>query len=79
MKIYKLEYCYKGDMYQYHTNDPCSLVGLFTNKEEAEQLKEKIKSLTYDDGIRLKYDCYMSEIETDIIDDNIIKEQLMKE
>jgi len=79
MKIYRLEYCYIGDMYQYHTNDPCRLVGLFTSKEKAEQVKEKIESLTYDDGVRLKYECYLYEIETDIVVDNLIKEQLKEE
>ena len=79
MKIYKLEYSYKGAIYQYHANDPCILVGLFTNKEEAEQLKEKIELLTYNDGVRLKYDCYLNEIETDIIVDNIINEQLKED
>jgi len=79
MKIYRLEYCDKGALYEWHENDPCRLVGLFTNKEEAEQLQEKIKSLTYDDGVRLQYDCYMREIETDIIVDNIIKEDLKEE
>lgn len=76
MKIYRLEYCYKGALYQWHENNPCSLVGLFINKEEAEQLKEKIKSLTYDDSTELKYDCYMREIETDTIVDNILVKEL---
>jgi hypothetical protein len=79
MKIYRLECCYKGALNQYHTSDPCRLVGLFTNIEEAEQLRKKIESITYDDSDRLKYDCYISEIETDTIVDKIVAKQLMEE
>ena len=79
MKIYRLEYCDKGALNEWHQNDPCSLVGLFTNKEEAEQLQKKIESLTYGDDARLEYDCYIREIETDTIVDKILVKELKGE
>ncbi len=73
-KIYELRWCFKGDLGQYHSGDVTKVAGLFEKREDVINYKNRIESLTYEDG-RQKFQCLISEIELNkVVDEFMIKQ-----